>query len=224
MFGRRKTELPTRETALPGRDVRLFPVPELHAVLGTPIEGQVPEGMSEAVFGLGCFWSVEKAYWGLPGVWTTAAGYAGGVTPNPTYDEVCSGGTGHAEVVRMVFDPAKTSYGRLLKEFWEHHDPTQGMRQGNDHGTQYRSIILTVDEDQRRQAEESRAMYQEVLSERGLGMITTEILPLENFWYAEDYHQQYLIRNPGGYCPDHSTGIACPIDTRATGTTGTAGA
>lgn len=213
LFGRRKLQLPTPDEALPGREARIFTVPENHVILGTPIEGVVPEGMSEAVFGLGCFWSVEKAFWELPGVWTTAVGYAGGFTPNPTYEEVCSGGTGHAEVVRVVFDPEQVSYRYLLKMFWEHHDPTQGMRQGNDHGTQYRSIVLYADEEQHREAVESREVYQRELTARGYGTITTEFSPRGDFWYAEDYHQQYLTRNPGGYCPDHSTGISCQIAT-----------
>ena len=207
IFGRTKTELPAADSALPGRDTRPFGVPERHAVLGTPIEGQVPEGFEVAVVGLGCFWGEEKTFWQLPGVWSTSVGYAGGVTPNPTYDEVCSGRTGHAEVVRVVFDPAKLSYDDLLRVFWESHDPTQGMRQGNDIGTQYRSIILTTSPEQQAQAEASREAYQRQLSAAGYGEIKTSILPLEEYYYAEDYHQQYLHKNPFGYCPLHATGV-----------------
>ena len=207
IFGRTKTELPAADSALPGRDTRPFGVPERHAVLGTPIEGQVPEGFEVAVVGLGCFWGEEKTFWQLPGVWSTSVGYAGGVTPNPTYDEVCSGRTGHAEVVRVVFDPAKLSYDDLLRVFWESHDPTQGMRQGNDIGTQYRSIILTTSPEQQAKAEASREAYQRQLSAAGYGEIKTSILPLEEYYYAEDYHQQYLHKNPFGYCPLHATGV-----------------
>jgi peptide-methionine (S)-S-oxide reductase len=176
-------------------------------VLGTPIEGPVPEGFEVAVVGLGCFWGEEKTFWELPGVWSTSVGYAGGVTPNPTYEEVCTGRTGHAEVVRVVFDPAKLPYEGLLKVFWESHDPTQGMRQGNDIGTQYRSILLTTTDEQQKLAEESRAAYQAQLSKAGYGEIKTSILPLEAYYFAEEYHQQYLVKNPYGYCPIHATGV-----------------
>ncbi len=207
LFRRSKTSLPDARDALPGRDTRAFAVGDEHLVLGTPIETEPPPGQAEAVFGLGCFWGAEKELWELPGVWSTSVGYAGGSTPNPTYEEVCSGRTGHAEVVRVVFDPAVVSYPALLKHFWESHDPTQGMRQGNDAGTQYRSVICYTDEAQREAAEASRAAYQVDLSRQGYGQITTAIVPLEQYWYAEDYHQQYLARNPHGYCPIHATGV-----------------
>jgi peptide-methionine (S)-S-oxide reductase len=207
IFGRAKTELPTADRALPGRDVRPFAVPATHLVLGTPLEGPTPDGYQVAVFGLGCFWGDEKMFWEVPGVWSTSVGYAGGVTPNPTYEEVCSGRTGHAEVVRVVFDPRKVSYADLLKVFWEAHNPTQGMRQGNDIGTQYRSIVLTTTPEQQEQAEASRTAYQAAMSARGYGEITTSILPLGDYFYAEDYHQQYLAKNPFGYCPIHATGV-----------------
>jgi peptide-methionine (S)-S-oxide reductase len=205
-----KPRLPSADEALPGRD-RPMPVPARHEVLGNPLIPPFPEGLATAVFGLGCFWGAEKAFWNLDGVWTTAAGYAGGSTPNPTYDEVCSGRTGHAEVVLVVFDPAKVSYEQLLKLFWEHHDPTQGMRQGNDLGTQYRSAVYTTDDAQRAAAEASRDQYQARLRASGYGDITTEIAPAGPFYYAEGYHQQYLKKNPFGYCPDHGTGVSCPI-------------
>ena len=208
-FTSRPQSLPDPAEALPGRSDPIVQ-PGRHAVLGTPIAGPWPEGTQLAVFGLGCFWGAEKAFWETPGVVSTAAGYAGGSTPNPTYEEACSGRTGHAEVVQVAFDPAKVSYGELLKVFWEHHDPTQGMRQGNDMGTQYRSIILTTDADQQRQAEAAREAFQERLTAAGFGSITTEIRPLDAFFYAEDYHQQYLEKVPYGYCPDHRTGVAFP--------------
>jgi peptide-methionine (S)-S-oxide reductase len=208
IFGRTKTELPTPDRALPGRDTRPFSVPATHLVLGTPLEGPTPEGYEVAVFGLGCFWGDEKMFWEVPGVWSTSVGYAGGVTPNPSYEEVCTGRTGHAEVVRVVFDPQKVSYSDLLKVFWEAHNPTQGMRQGNDIGTQYRSILLTTSPEQQAQAEASRTAYQAAMSARGYGEITTSILPLGDYFYAEDYHQQYLAKNPYGYCPIHATGVA----------------
>lgn len=207
LFGRHKSELPDADQALPGRDTRPFGVGERHAVLGTPIESDVPADMAEAVFGLGCFWGEEKTFWEVPGVWSTSVGYAGGITPNPTYEEVCSGRTGHAEVVRVIFDPAKVSYADLLRTFWENHDPTQGMRQGNDRGSQYRSLILTTTEEQQAEAEASRATFQQALSQRGYGEITTVIAPLQTYYYAEDYHQQYLVKNPNGYCPIHATGV-----------------
>ena len=202
--------MPRAEEALPGRDSPI-PVPDHHVVNGAPLAGPWAEGTQTAVFGLGCFWGAEKAFWELPGVVSTAAGYAGGYTPNPTYEEVCSGRTGHAEVVLVAFDPARVSYEDLLRTFWEHHDPTQGMRQGNDSGTQYRSIIVVRDPEQRAAAEASRDVYQERLAAAGFGDITTEIVDAVPFYYAEDYHQQYLAKNPRGYCPDHSTGVSCPI-------------
>jgi peptide-methionine (S)-S-oxide reductase len=204
-----KQRLPDAADALPGRPEPIV-TPGVHTVLGTPIAGPWPDGTKTAVLGLGCFWGAEKAFWELPGVVSTAAGYAGGITPNPTYREVCTGQTGHAEVVLVAYDPERVSYGRLLKLFWEHHDPTQGMRQGNDAGTQYRSIILVADEAQRAVAEASRDAFQVRLSEAGYGPITTEIAPAGPFYYAETEHQQYLAKNPFGYCPDHSTGVACP--------------
>ncbi len=187
-----------------------MPVPATHAVLGTPLRPPFGEGVRTAVFGLGCFWGAEKDFWQLPGVVSTAAGYAGGFTSNPTYEEVCTGRTGHAEVVLVAFDPARISYEDLLRTFWEQHDPTQGMRQGNDLGTQYRSVILVADDSQRAVAEASRDAYQAELTKAGFGTITTTIEPLGDFYYAEDYHQQFLDKNPFGYCPDHSTGVVCP--------------
>ena len=202
--------VPSPAEALPGRSEPIVR-PGVHTVLGTPIAGPWPEGTRTAQFGLGCFWGAEKAFWELPGVVSTAVGYAGGSTPNPTYEEACSGRTGHAEVVQVAYDPERISYEQLLRRFWEDHDPTQGMRQGNDMGTQYRSIILVADEEQRAAAEASRDAYQERLTAAGFGKITTEIVDTGRFFYAEEYHQQYLDRNPRGYCPDHSTGVACPI-------------
>jgi peptide-methionine (S)-S-oxide reductase len=200
----------TPEQGLPGRDERM-PVPARHDVLGTPLEPPFPAGLERAVFGLGCFWGAERIFWEAPGVYTTAVGYAGGYTPNPTYAEVCSGRTGHTEAVLVVFDPGKTSYDELLRLFWEGHDPTQGMRQGNDVGSQYRSAVLYTSEAQREAAERSRAMFQERLAESGYGDITTEIAPLGDFYYAEDYHQQYLAKNPNGYCGLGETGVSCPV-------------
>jgi peptide-methionine (S)-S-oxide reductase len=210
LFNRDKTTMPTPESALPGRATPLA-VPERHFVNGARIVEPYPDGTQLAMFAAGCFWGVEKTLWNVPGVVSTAVGYAGGYTPNPTYEEVCSGKTGHAEVVRVVYDPARISYEDLLKHFWEEHDPTQGMRQGNDTGTQYRSAIYTYSADQMRAAEASRDAYQEALSAAGYGQITTEIVDAPEFYFAEDYHQQYLAKNPAGYCPDHSTGIACPV-------------
>ena len=201
--------LPTREEALPGRTQRM-PVPARHVVLGTPMEAPFP-GMETAMFGMGCFWGAERKFWNVKGVHSTAVGYAGGFTPNPTYHEVCSGRTGHAEVVRVIFDPRVVSYVELLKVFWENHDPTQGMRQGNDVGTQYRSAIYYYNEAQRRAAEASRDAYQKMLSAARHGAITTEILPAPEFYYAEEYHQQYLEKNPGGYCGLGGTGVTCPV-------------
>lgn len=205
-----KQTLPSPADALPGRSEPM-PVPDRHTVLGAPLAGPLPAGAQQAVVGLGCFWGAEKTFWQTPGVISTAVGYAGGLTPNPTYGEVCSGRTGHAEVVRVVFDPAVVAYGELLRVFWEHHDPTQGMRQGNDQGTQYRSVIQVFDAEQRAAAETSRDAYQATLAKAGYGAITTEITDATNFYFAEDYHQQYLDKNPNGYCPDHGTGVACPI-------------
>ncbi len=207
---RKKSAMPTREQALPGRTTPLK-VPETHFVNGHRITPPFPAGLQEAVFALGCFWGAERLFWQLPGVYSTAVGYAGGFTPNPTYQEVCSGETGHAEVVRVIYDPEKIDYEDLLKVFWESHDPTQGMRQGNDVGTQYRSAIYVLDDEQRKVAEESRAMYQSRLSAAGRGEITTEIAAAQQFYYAEDYHQQYLAKNPDGYCGIKGTGVSCPI-------------
>jgi len=205
----KKLKLPTRETSLPGRAERM-PVPAKHDVLNTSLEPPFPDGAQRALFGLGCFWGAEKKFWQLPGVYTTAVGYAAGFTPNPTYREVCSGMTGHSEVVLVVFDPKRISYDDLLKTFWESHDPTQGMRQGNDFGTQYRSGIYYYDDQQHAAAERSRDEYQRALASSGYGAITTEILPAPEFYYAEDYHQQYLSKNPDGYCGLGGTGVTCP--------------
>ena len=211
MFGwKTKSEMPTRETALPGRDAKM-PVPAVHFVSQTPLAPPFAAGLEMAMFGMGCFWGAERKFWQLPGVFSTSVGYAAGLTPNPTYEEVCTGRTGHNEVVRVVFDPAKVSYETLLKTFWEDHDPTQGMRQGNDVGTQYRSGIYVYSPEQRRLAEASRDAYQRVLKTAGYGPITTEILDAPEFYYAEDYHQQYLAKNPMGYCGLGGTGVACPI-------------
>ena len=210
MFGRHQTRMPTAEDALPGRS-QPMPVTETHLVLGTPLTPPFPDGMETAVFGMGCFWGAERKFWQLDGVYTTAAGYAAGHTPNPTYREVCSGMTGHAEVVLVVFDPKTIAYDDLLKVFWENHDPTQAMRQGNDAGTQYRSGIYCYSDEQRRAAERSRDSYQRQLTAAGYGSITTEILPAPDFYYAEDYHQQYLAKNPDGYCGLGGTGVTCPI-------------
>ena len=212
----KKLDLPTRDEAMKGRATEM-PVAGKHTVLGTPLKGPWPAGYETAVFGMGCFWGAEKTFWQTEGVYTTAVGYAGGLTPNPTYEEVCSGMTGHAEVVLVVFDPAKISYEQLLKIFWENHDPTQGMRQGNDVGTQYRSAIYTFSEAQQKQAEASRDAYQHELDAAGYGEITTEIREAPTFYYAEDYHQQYLHKNPWGYCPDHGTGVSCPVGLSSSG-------
>jgi peptide-methionine (S)-S-oxide reductase len=211
LFGRHKQRMVGPEGALPGRDRRVFEVPTTHEVLGTSLEPPFPEGTERAVFGLGCFWGAERLFWRTPGVYTTAVGYAGGYTPNPTYEEVCSGSTGHAEVVLVVFDPTKLSYEELLRVFWEGHDPTQGMRQGNDRGTQYRSLIQASDELQRKAAEASRDAYEAELAAAGYPPITTEITDATEFWYAEDYHQQYLHKNPMGYCGLGGTGVSCPV-------------
>jgi len=201
-----KAKLPGPGEALPGREARM-PVPEKHHVLGTPLEPPFPEGMELALFGAGCFWGVERKFWQAEGVYSTSVGYAGGHTPNPTYQEVCTGKTGHNEVVRVVFDPTKTSYRALLRTFWEGHDPTQGMRQGNDVGTQYRSGVYVHSEAQRAEAEATRDAYQRALDAAGGGKITTEIVDAPAFYYAEDYHQQYLAKNPGGYCGVGGTGV-----------------
>ena len=206
----KKVQMPAREDALPGRTERM-PVPAQHHVNGARLEEPFPAGLERALFGLGCFWGAEKKFWAVPGVYTTAVGYAGGFTPNPTYREVCTGQTGHNEVVLVVYDPKKVSYTELLKVFWENHDPTQGMRQGNDVGTQYRSGIYFFDDGQREAAERSRAVYAEKLNAAGYGQITTEIVPAPEFYYAEDYHQQYLSKNPDGYCGLGGTGVVCPV-------------
>ena len=211
MFGMHaKSKMIDPDRALRGRDQQV-PVPERHAVLGTPLTPPFPEGLEQIVVGMGCFWGAEKVFWQAPGVYTTAVGYAGGYTPNPTYEEVCSGSTGQTEVVLVVFDPAVTSYGEILRLFWENHDPTEGMRQGNDVGTQYRSAIYWDTEAHRDLAESSKVAYGERLTAAGFGPITTEIAPAGPFYYAEDYHQQYLHKNPFGYCPDHGNGVRCPI-------------
>jgi peptide-methionine (S)-S-oxide reductase len=206
----RKLELPSPAEALPGRSERM-PVPGEHFVSGAPLEPPFPEGTELALFGLGCFWGAERKFWKTPGVVSTSVGYAGGHTPNPTYEEVCSGRTGHAEVVRVAFDPGRVSFEELLRVFWEDHDPTQGMRQGNDVGTQYRSAIYTYGEAQREKARASRDAYQRALAAAGHGEITTEIREAPEFYYAEDYHQQYLAKNPRGYCGVGGTGVACPV-------------
>ncbi len=210
-FESKKVRMPRPEEALPGR-AEAMPVPTRHEVLGTPLK-ELPANLELAMFGMGCFWGAERKFWTLPGVYSTAVGYAAGHTPNPTYQEVCTGLTGHNEVVRVAFDPKKVSYEALLKTFWESHDPTQGMRQGNDVGTQYRSGIYVFTPEQRAAAERSRAAYQPSLSARGYGEITTEILDAPPFYFAEDYHQQYLQKNPGGYCGLGGTGVSCPIGT-----------
>jgi peptide-methionine (S)-S-oxide reductase len=210
LFFREKTKMIDAERALPGRDSEM-PVPEKHFVLGTPLKPPFPDGFESAVFGMGCFWGAEKKFWEADGVYTTAAGYAGGFTPNPTYEEVCSGSTGHTEVVLVVWDPAKTSYDEMLRIFWENHDPTQGMRQGNDVGTQYRASIYLTDPSQADAAEKSLRMYSDELAKAGHGEITTEIKSDQAFYYAEDYHQQYLAKNPNGYCGLGGTGVSCPI-------------
>ena len=212
IFSRFKRELPAPADALPGRPDRPFTVPSTHAVLGTPIEGPYPENLKVAVFAGGCFWGVEEAFWKVPGVWSTAVGYVAGATPNPTYEEVCSGRTGHTEAVQVVFDPAVVTYEELLRIFWEEHDPTQGFRQGNDIGTQYRSGIYYTSDDQKRVAAASREAYGPVLRENGYGEITTEIVAASEFWFAEDYHQQYLSKNPNGYRCHSATGVRFPSD------------
>ncbi|GHF61800.1 peptide methionine sulfoxide reductase MsrA [Streptomyces mashuensis] len=212
LFGHRKpAALPTPQEALPGRPAPEFPLPARHAVLDTPLAAPYPQGLETADFALGCFWGAERKFWQAPGVWTTLVGYQGGHTPNPTYEEVCSGLTGHTEVVRVVFDPSKTTYEALLKLFWESHDPTQGFRQGNDHGTQYRSAVYTHSPTQHSTAEASRATYQQALTAASHGPITTEIREAPPFYPAEPYHQQYLFKNPSGYCGIGGTGVSCPV-------------
>jgi peptide-methionine (S)-S-oxide reductase len=222
LFGRRTPTMVDAASALPGRSEPLT-VPERHEVLGTPLRleaSQIPEGLEQAVFGMGCFWGAERIFWQAPGVYTTAVGYAGGYTPNPTYEEVCSGRTGHTEAVLVVFDPTATGYEEMLKLFWEGHDPTQSMRQGADVGTQYRSAIVWQNETQRAQAEASRDVYQRMLTAAGHGEIATELIegpPAHPFYYAEAYHQQYLAKNPGGYCGLGGTGVSCPVGLATSG-------
>jgi peptide-methionine (S)-S-oxide reductase len=213
LFNRHKQELPTADEALQGRPEQWFTLAENNIVLGTPLvtdESNIPAGFEVALFGLGCFWGAEEIFWQMPGVWSTSVGYAGGATPHPSYEEVCSGRTGHTEAVRVVFDPAKVSYGDLVKAFFEFHDPTQGMRQGNDVGTQYRSAIYTVSDEQEKVARELTAAYEPALRERGYGPITTEIAPAPAYYYAEDYHQQYLAKNPNGYRCHSATAVPMP--------------
>ena len=209
MFGR-SAQMPSKTTALPGRTERMS-VPELHFVNGRRIVEPFPDGFEKAVFGMGCFWGAERKFWQLEDVYSTAVGYVAGLTPNPTYREVCTGMTGHNEVVLVVFDPKRISYESLLRTFWENHDPTQGMRQGHDAGTQYRSGIYTYSDEQQQTAERSKEQFQRELSAAGFGPITTEVLPAPEFYYAEDYHQQYLAKNPGGYCGLGGTGVTCPV-------------
>jgi len=211
MLSPEKTQLPAPEEALPGRSERSFPVPKTHAVLGTPLEPPFPAGIEVAYFALGCFWGAERLFWEIDGVYSTAVGYMGGTTPNPTYEEVCSGRTGHAEAVLVAYDPEKVSYGELLKVFFEEHDPTQGMRQGNDVGTQYRSAIYFTGDAQKATAETARESYDEALRAGGHDPVTTEIEPAGPFYYAEDYHQQYLHKVPNGYCGLKGTGVACSV-------------
>jgi peptide-methionine (S)-S-oxide reductase len=214
IFSRKPDAVVAPDEALPGRAEPLRTA-ETHFVNGRPLKGPYPEGMEQAQFAMGCYWGVERIFWKIPGVWVTAVGNAGGTTPNPTYEEVCSGRTGHAEAVLVVFDPAEVSYDELLKAFWEGHDPTQGMRQGNDRGTQYRSAIYTFDEAQMTAALRTKAAYESALKGRGYGPVTTEIEPAGEFYFAEDYHQQYLAKNPGGYCGIGGTGVSCPVGIEA---------
>ncbi len=212
LIDRRKMQMVAPADALPGRATPI-PTAETHFLSGLPLDAPVPEGMEQAMFGMGCFWGVERKFWQTPGIWLTMVGYAGGYTPNPTYKETCTQLTGHNEVVRVIYDPAVISYDALLKLFWENHDPTQGMRQGNDVGSTYRSGIYTYSPEQQAMAEASKQRYQQALDGRGLGPITTEILPVPTFYFAEDYHQQYLAKNPDGYCGLAGTGVTCPIGT-----------
>jgi peptide-methionine (S)-S-oxide reductase len=214
LLSKTKSQMPKPEEALKGRSTAM-PVPAKHFVNGNPLRGPYPAGMQTAMFGLGCFWGAERKFWQAPGVYTTAVGYAAGYTPNPSYEEVCSGRTGHNEVVFVVYDPNKTSYAELLKTFWENHDPTQGMRQGNDAGTQYRSGIYVYSAEQKKQAEASREAFQARLAKAGYSAITTEIIEAPEFYFAEDYHQQYLAKNPNGYCGLGGTGVSCPIGVAA---------
>ena len=210
LFARKSLELPTADTALPGRP-NPIPTAQAHFLNGRPLKGPYPEGLEVAQFAMGCFWGVERMFWKLPGVYVTAVGYVNGVTPNPTYEEVCSGRTGHTEAVLVVYDPKAISYAELLKVFWEGHDPTQGMRQGNDIGTQYRSGIYTANDAQTQAAEASKLAFQKALADKGYGKVTSEIEPDGPFYFAEDYHQQYLAKNPHGYCGVGGTGVSCPI-------------
>lgn len=221
MLRSKKAAMPAAADALPGRERPAFKLPEKHFVSGRPLQPPYPAGMEEATLGFGCFWGAERRFWQLPGAWVTAVGYAGGLTPNPTYEEVCSGRTGHNEVVRVVFDPREVSYGEILKRFWESHDPTQGMRQGNDVGTQYRSGIYTHGEAQERVARASAAAFGEALRRAGRGAVTTEIVPAPMFYWAEEYHQQYLAKNPFGYCGLGGTGVSCPVGHAEAGETAT---
>jgi peptide-methionine (S)-S-oxide reductase len=211
LFSRQKSEMITPQDALPGHTERVFTVPSRHYVLGTPLEAPYPDGLETAYFALGCFWGAERKFWEVDGVYTTAVGYQGGYTPNPTYDEACSGRTGHAEAVKVVFDPTRVSYRDLLKVFWESHDPTQGMRQGNDVGTQYRSAVYVTSDAQKQAAVQTRDAFQPELTKGGYGAISTEIADAGEFYYAEDYHQQYLAKNPNGYCGIGGTGMSCPV-------------
>lgn len=211
-FSRKPAALPEKGEALPGRD-QPIPTSTTHFVNGNDMSAPVPEGFEDIVFGMGCFWGVERIFWQMDGVWVTQAGYAGGETPNPTYEETCSGQTGHTEVVRVVYDPSKVTATDLIRTFWENHDPTQGMRQGNDVGTQYRSAIFTTTEEQEKIAAATRDTFQKALNESGRGPIATEIRPLDEFYHAEDYHQQYLAKNPNGYCGIGGTGVSCPMPT-----------
>ncbi|MEY3035161.1 MAG: peptide-methionine (S)-S-oxide reductase MsrA [Actinomycetota bacterium] len=213
LFAKKNASMVAPENALPGRTDQTMPVPEKHFVLDAPLTPPWPDGLQTAVFGMGCFWGAERKFWQTDGVFSTAVGYAGGYTPNPTYEETCSGLTGHTEVVLVVFDPARVTYTDLLRVFWENHDPTQGMRQGNDIGSQYRSAIYTTSDEQTESATESARIYQAQLSAAGLTTITTEIVALDRFFYAEPYHQQYLGKNPNGYCGIGGTGVSCPIGT-----------
>jgi peptide-methionine (S)-S-oxide reductase len=213
-FSTKQTEMVSPAEALPGRSDPI-PTAETHFLTGRPLKAPVPDGMEVALFGMGCFWGVERLFWQADGVWLTMVGYGGGFTPNPTYQEVCTGRTGHNEIVRVIHDPKVISYNALLRIFWEGHDPTQGMRQGNDRGTQYRSGIYTTTPEQEKTAQASRDAYQERLRNAGLGPITTEIVPAAEFYYAEDYHQQYLAKNPGGYCGLGGTGVSCPVGVKA---------
>src|SRR5580765_5322564 len=210
LLTRKSQTMPAPEDTLPGRPGPM-PVTEPHVVLDTPLEPPFPEGIEVAIFGMGCFWGAERLFWQLPGVYTTAVGYSGGTTPNPSYEETCSGRTGHTEAVLVAYDPTKISYDELLKTFWEGHDPTQGMRQGNDAGTQYRSAVYTYGEEQLQAAQRSKEAFQEALKKKGYGLISTEIRPAPEFYYAEDYHQQYLGKNPNGYCGLGGTGVTCPV-------------